>query len=263
MALLEGTIDEINTKGAAVLDTNLNAHIDDLFGALYKDPGADETAIARLEYAYLPLLRHSRRTLGLHRLLAKDPAFFTDVLCHGFKATGATQEEQLTEQQAMQARHAWELLHSWDDPIPGTKNDGSIDETALQSWVEKAIDLVTTKDRKIVGKHYIGKILAHALPDTDGEWPHRAIRNIIEQQKDKDIEHGFENECFNKRGAHARDPKGGGRPERTLETQYRNWATAINKEYPRTAAVLNRIADNWQQNAIEQDQRSKKWELEE
>jgi len=261
--LLLGAVDEINERGTTAIDASLCSEIADILESLYQAPDADQTVIARLEYTYFPLLQHSwRKPLGLHRLLARDPAFFAEVLSHAFKARHREEEEPLSEAQLLQARQALELLMSWEAPVPGTRDDGTIDEEQLWSWVAGSHKLATKADRAAIGDQQIGKILARTRDDPDGQWPHRAARRVFEKLRNKDIELGFQSECFNKRGAHTRDPKAGGAPERALEAQYRAWANAIDKEFPLTAGVLNRIADNWGRQAKYEDERSEKWNLE-
>lgn len=251
-------------QGATVIDASLCSEVGDILEMLYKAPDAGQTVVARLEYAYFPLLRNTRRKpLGLHRLLATDSGFFAEVLSHAYKPRHSQPEERLSENQVLQARQALELLLSWVAPVPGTRDDGSIDEVELLSWVKRSYELATQADRAAIGGQQIGKILAHSPGDPDGQWPHRAVRTIFEKLRNNDIARGFEVECFNKRGAHARDPKAGGAPERALEARYSTWAKAISNEFALTAAVLNRVADGWRRHAEHEDEQSEKWKLEE
>jgi hypothetical protein len=51
----------------------------------------------------------------------------------------------------------------------------------------------------------------------------------------------------------ARDPFAGGVQERALAQQYRTWAQAMAPGSPRTAAVLQAIADDYERDAHRED----------
>lgn len=91
------------------------------------------------------------------------------------------------------------------------------------------------------------------LLTSSGVWPDIAVREIIEEAASKDVEQGVEIGIFNKRGVWIKAPMEGGIQERELAESYRCHATAIADTWPRTAALLRRIAERYQNDAYRED----------
>jgi hypothetical protein len=71
------------------------------------------------------------------------------------------------------------------------------------------------------------------------------------------LETGIDIERFNMAGRpHARALYGGGSRERGIAEEFRGWSKKTGS-WPRTSAMLERIAESWDHHAAMQDQRSK------
>ena len=68
---------------------------------------------------------HTQLPITLHKLMAREPAFFVQLLCILYKPD--TTDDPATPDDATKekATKAWHLLHDWSR-IPGTQNDGSV-----------------------------------------------------------------------------------------------------------------------------------------
>jgi hypothetical protein len=125
-------------------------HIQQLFLRLQDDTGLDHERLAQLEWAYLPYLdEHSpARPKTLHATLQHTPEFFAEAIKVCFHPRNVPREERepLTEVQKARAHNAFTLLKSWTT-LPGTKNDGTIDSSELQTWVATARRLCGDSDR--------------------------------------------------------------------------------------------------------------------
>ena len=99
--------------------------------------------------------------------------------------------------------------------------------------------------RGTVGDLRIGQILAFAPSGADGVWPDTAVRDLIDDLGNEDIERGIETGVFNQRGVVSRSLTAGGVQERRLAETYRGYADALNDGWPRTAAMLRRISDTY------------------
>lgn len=247
------TVEEIRQLG-------LNPH--DIRGFLKKirdrtDIPREE--IARREYQALPLLGHiNAGGLIIHEIMAESPRFFVDVICDVFlPATRDKDEEpEPTPEAQSRARAAYSLLESMDR-IPGKHGEGQIDEAQLREWIQAVRELAEISDRAAVADLQIGEILAQADADpTDGAWPHRAVRNIIESFAADDIRRGINVKRHNMRGAYSKALYEGGQQERTLAAQYRTWAGAARDGWPRMATVLDEIAQDWERQAEREDARA-------
>jgi hypothetical protein len=211
-----------------------------------------EDRLADLEFIYLPVTQqHGRgRPKILHRKLERDPDFFAEVVALAYKAEDEG-ERELSEDEVHRAQLAHELLESWRT-IPGLREDGAVDSEALSSWVKCAIAAVEARNRR-VGDYLIGQHLRYSPADDDGTWPARPVRDLIEDLASEDLGRGLEVEVYNSRGVTTRSPTAGGGQERALVEQYTGWATNVSAEWPRTAAMLRRIAGTYERDARRED----------
>jgi hypothetical protein len=155
-----------------------------------------------------------------------------------------------TAEEVARARNAYDLLSSWHT-ILASHPDGSIDAQALQEWITTAQAVCT--DHRDVCDHHIGQVLAYASNGTDGFWPHESVRTVLEHSSSHAMESGFRTGTLNKRGVVTRDPFAGGDQEQTIAQHHRAASQALAPAYPRTAAVLAEIAEDYERDAHRQD----------
>lgn len=211
-----------------------------------------EERIAQLEWSYLRLLdRHGEREPRvLHRELARNPAFFAEVVCLVYKAEEERGREP-SEAEATRAQLAYQLLDGWNS-IPGRLPDGAIDAGVLRQWVLEAREAIRASGRAIAD-HVIGEVLRYAPTDADGAWPAVPVRDLIEELASEDLERSIEREVYNSRGVTTRSPTAGGGQERELVAQYTDYARIVAARWPRTAAMLRSIADTYERDARRED----------
>lgn len=199
----------------------------------------DEDALASLEWRLLPALRFDARSPVLERRLARDPAFFVEILSLNFKPRSGEVDHEIDPRVA---QNAFRLLHEWKQ-VPGSDEPGGpIDEERLRAWMAEARRLLIEADREVIGEQQIGQILAHARCDDDGTWPPLPVRNAIEENGSSHLEKGFVVGTSNKRGVSVRGLAEGGAQEYGLAQDYERWAEAVSDEWPRTAAILRTLA---------------------
>ena len=251
--LLDAAVQEINAK-PDVVNSNLVYHIEQVFADLRLRSDVARIDIATREYAYLPLLAHSEGELTIHSLLAEDPSLFVSVLCDVFKPASG-EEAEITKERQAQATAGYRLLSEFHK-VPGTKNS-EIDPDALKKWVTEVRELAGQKDRSAIADEYIGHALAYAPPDDkDGAWPHRVIRDLIEDVASAKMEHGIAIERVNMRGVTTRGPYDGGDQERAIAAQVRQWSDAASA-WPRTSRMLKEMAAGWERDAEWHDIRAR------
>jgi hypothetical protein len=252
-ALIAEALESLLRGEADFSRQNFGHDISVLLDAIEASGEVEESRIAALEWAYLPLLEHYYRgPKVLLRELSRSPEFFVEVVRIVYKAEDEEREEA-TEESAAHARLGYMLLESWRR-CPGVSDNGSVNGEALCDWVLNARRLLHEEKRGGLGDSLIGKALAYAPPDPDGAWPHTAVRDLIEELDSEEIERGIEIGVFNKRGVVMRSPTGGGMLERNLAETYETYALSADARWPRTAAMLRRLASTYYDLARREDQ---------
>jgi hypothetical protein len=237
--------------------SSLSHGLAELLNYLASSGAVEPRQLATYEWYFLPLLSHARRPATLHAELSENPQFFVDLLTLVFKPRHG-EPAAYSEDAAARAESAYELLHSWRS-IPG-RQEQTIDGDALNSWFDRARELYSAVDRAEIGDHMVGQMLSAAPSDPDGPWPAEPVRRLIERVRSDDLEQGFEIGLFNSRGVTSRGIGDGGQQEWSLAQEYNNRAAALETRWPRTAAMVRRIADNYAGLARHEDTRA---ELEE
>lgn len=222
-----------------------------LLDALEQTDGVDLNRIAWLEWAYLPLLRLERGPKLLRRELVRNPEFFMQILSLVFRAEREKPHET-SEQERAQAQHGHDLLESCRT-VPGTTEVGEIRADELIDWLRRARELAQANGRGTIADLMIGKILSGSPPGKDGAWPAEPVRDVIEIVTSEDLEEGFQVGHYNSRGVVTRNPAEGGEQERQLAKRYEKYADAVRDRWPRTAAVLRNIAENYRAQARRED----------
>ncbi len=250
-----------NVDDAAEFRENCPSHVREFVELLQRRKDIPDDDIARIEYAFLPLLGyHHGLQLTLYRMLSETPSLFIQVLCDVYNPSNEENPRALTAHQKSRAEYGYKLLNEWHR-VPGLQKNGEIDQEALVKWVDEARSLAAKENRVEIGDQSIGKIIAHAPQDpNDGAWPHRAVRTVIENVKSDEIEIGIRTERFNMRGAYSKEVYEGGVQERELAKKYRAWVEACS-EWPRTYRLLQSIAKSWEQDAKREDERAEQMKI--
>ena len=225
------------------------------------DPNFDIRRLASLEWGYLGFLDdHGAPPMTLQGFLQDDPKFFADLLALIYRSRKEQSDsaETPTEKQKAKAENAYTLLYKWKT-IPGTLEDGTVDEQILMDWVNKSREICKETGHLEVCDVKIGELLAHAPEEDDGSWPCIPVRDVIEEIGSDELEEGFEVGIFNKRGVVTRSLFEGGEQEGDLAKKYKTYAEACEIEWPRTASVLRRVAKSYEEYARREDERAKEW----
>ncbi|APO56892.1 helix-turn-helix domain-containing protein [Bradyrhizobium diazoefficiens] len=238
--------------------TMFQHHVVEILNQLDEKQDVSMDALARLEWAYLPLLQYSRRQpKALVKALSEQPSLFIDMLRAVFKPSedsGVVEPEPTDPERAgAVAQQAYRLLDLWSR-IPGTRDDGTIDPNALKAWIEQARSLAKAVGRSEIADSRIGAMLSASPNGADGVWPAEAVREVIDHFGSKPMIDGFWIGKRNRRGVTSRRPGDGGNLERDEAAKYRKYAAAIVYEHPGTAKALDTLADSYEQDARRQDE---------
>ncbi len=226
-----------------------------------KNYGRDDVSpddVASLEFRYLPIFHHRKQPLTLHTLMVKQPKLYMDSICAVFSSASG-EPEALPEGAERLAMAAYELLTGLH-LLPG-QEDNEVNEETLLAWCADVRRIAAEVDRVKITDQRIGSLLAHAPSSVrDNAWPHESVRSVIEQLASDEMERGVVIERLNMRGVYRKAIGEGGVQERVLARQAQDWAEAIPR-YPRTAALLMRISENWLREAEQADLSAEKESL--
>lgn len=217
--------------------------------------GFDEAKLADLEWVFVRILERDPEGLKhLYRRLARDPAFFSELIMLIFRAD--TEEAQADPDPVLvrYAEHALHLLWNWKGPIPGATTGNDVDAASLNAWVTTVRATLTAEGRKAIGDQRIGHVLWYAPQGSDGIHPHEAVREVIEREASSDIDIGFRIEAVNSRGAVFRGE--GGDQERELAARFRTRSEALSATSPRSSRIFADLAESYEADARREDQRS-------
>ena len=247
--VLEAVLREPNQELA---DATFSYVIGELLELLENSQGTDELQVARLEWAFAGVLHHGRPLPALHRAMAADPAFFVELveMMHGRAEDEA--DPATLEQRKRRATTAYEVLHEWHG-LPGKSPDGTIDIASLKQWVTGALEAFEQRGQGAVGAQFIGEVLSHSPNGSDGAWPHEAVRDVIEEIENPEVETGLEVGEYNGRGVTTRSLTEGGAREHERAARYEEWAQTTRALWPRTAAILRTIADQYRRHGRRED----------
>ncbi len=211
--------------------------------------------LINLELAYFQIHAHSRSPRILFDRLSKNPEFFVETLqctCHAENQTEANENDK--QPNPFLARLVWRLLEEWKQ-LPGVLEDGTVDDTALRTWVFKVCELAAECDRSEIADHYIGRCFSFSPTDPDGAWPHRIVRDLIELASST-VKDSWRTQIYNNRGVTCRSSTDGGEQERILGEKYAKDASQIGNQWPQTAAILRELAKKYNSEASREDVRA-------
>lgn len=228
----------------------------------------EKSTLIQLEWLYLPILDSygtRRNPINLEEELENNPEFFIDVLKWIYlpKDKSLLEEErkgitdEVIESRAKQSYH---LLNSWKK-IPGMKDDNSIDEVELKSWIDKVRELAKNVGRLEVADMQIGKVLAQ-YPENIPEWPQETIFKIIEEINSDSLKSNYSSALSNKRGFSTRGAFDGGDIEREKAAYFEKLEKDFKNKYPNVAEVFKRLSEGYLLDAQRMDDEAERLRLE-
>ncbi len=237
--------------------TMFQHYVAEILQILDERSDVDKDTLVALEWAYLPVLEHSRRPAKvLLEALSEQPTLFIQMLSAVFRAneeSGVVDVEPENPERARAvADQAYRLLELWDH-LPGTRDNGTIDGDLLEAWIKEARSLAKAAGRADIADSRIGHMLSASPVGEDGNWPAEPVRNVIDLFRSKPMIEGFWIGKSNRRGVTTRMPRDGGNLERQEAAKYRQWAKAVAYEHPHTAKALDTLADSYEEQAHRHD----------
>ncbi len=228
-------------------------HIGEAINHLEKSENVERSHLISLEFALIPLLGYDgeQRAELLCEAIMTEPRLFTELICILYKPENRDREVS-SQPSEWAVDSAWHLLHQCSR-LPGTRQDGTIDHDVFLKFIKETRELCKEEDRLTVCDITLGMILAHSPPDSDGVWPFKPARDVLEYPDHEEMRNGFQTGIFNKRGTFWRSLDEGGTQERKLAEQYDNYARILGNSYPNLSTVLQAIARGYEREGRRED----------
>ena len=245
----------VNASAVADDGVQINIYeISEALNALDGRSGVSPDEMVRLEFAFMEGLVHSRHGIpNVEREIAKSPDVFVQALALVFRRNDGGEDPRAWQiedsgRRSATATAAYTLLEEIKR-IPGTNDDGKICTESLRKWVTEARRLCVEYGRSEIGDERLGQILSRASEGENGTWPCIPVCEVMEVVHSEEMANGFLVGARNARGVSVRTVGDGGGQERDIASRYRRWAEQRAFDYPFVSAVLNRIADSYDQEA--------------
>lgn len=210
----------------------------------------DEATLARFEWNFFRVLKHTRQPRALYRALSDDPELFVELASRVYRSKKTPPSTKPDERTIAIAQNAWSVLQAWR---PQLDEPGGIASQSLRSWVQRARSELAARDRADIGDHQIGQTLSGPSMGADGIWPPEEVRELIEDLASTNLDSGLVIGALNSRETTIRGLYDGGAQEWSLATKYRSWGQAVNNRWPRTGRVLTQLADDYERQARRED----------
>ena len=235
-----------------------------ILGKIYKHPQINTVNIndiVNIEISYLPLFKEAYngiKPIFLYKNIQTNPSAYLDLIKAAYKddnMNSGDKDEALIDM-------ASNILYDIDF-IPGySYATRTFESTEFTKWTKLLFTLAKSQAYLKGTICAVSRILAKVPIDEDGIWPHKALRNIIELEKNPELEEQIAIEKMNQRGATVRAINAGGKIEKEIASKIRSDIQTISNIYPRTARMLTIIEHDYENHADRLDLDVKEREIE-
>ena len=219
--------------------------IQDLFNKLYVNQNVDWDRLVALEMAFFPCFDHEIMPKGIARFFQNNPIEYVRLIGCVYKKDESSESQQQAEMQQIspeQAQVAYQILHRFNK-IPGC-NEEIVSVKIFEKWIEEGSEFAESIGLTRSFENCLGNLLSHAPLGSDGIFPHEMVREYFENGASTVVVNGFLVGKYNQRGVHTVTA---GAQEKEIAVKYRSDADSIRLDYPRTASILDELADSYLQ----------------
>lgn len=220
--------------------------------------GASPDEMAWLEFFFVEALERSKYGIpNLERQIVQSPTLFVQVVALLYKRKDDRQDPpewriEDPERRAGLASAAYRLLNRIGR-IPGTGEDGKVNDEVLLNWITEVRRLCAENGRTAAGDEAIGQLLSKAPAEEDGRWPCLPVCEAMERVASRHVDIGFNVGVHRSRGMTSREIGEGGVQERELAAKYRSWSQQYAFDYPFVSIVLESVAAEFDWHAKRHD----------
>lgn len=234
-----------------------------IFEKIYKmniDDTETQQLIVRYEIAFSKAFRFDNRDIKpkfLYNQLAFDPKISTWIIKLAYKQDNG-EEQILTEEEVKIAKNAWRVLLDVNF-CPCVDDTGHYHAAIIESWLKNFLVIINSNNQCEIGMYLLGRFFAHFPKRIYKTWLPKEICKFIEEnriyggKKNISLSRGFCLECYNSVGARSIDA---GRENIPLIAEYISYAKEAELNYPFTAEIFRRIANDFKHESQERRERA-------
>ncbi len=174
-----------------------------LFDRMLCENEEQKNRLIALEWAYFPLLQQKAKRL--YSAMVESPEFFMEFISASYRPSEKSEGYIKVEEHI--AKKAYDLLDGdvylqKRSPLLDAfrRMDGSLSEEKLQNWYANISEIAKIKFYERVINSVIGKHFAYSDKDTDGIWPEKAIRGLLNQSENRLLRDAFNLSFTNRHG---------------------------------------------------------------
>jgi len=242
--VLLGLLAAVERRDSSIVSSDV---VNDLFVFL-ESAAPDHGELPMLELLFSCHGFYLDSLCALYRYFERDPDCFAELVISVESAEIDFDDSfNIVMQQGF-----FEIVVFWQI-IPGLQVDGSVDAAFLMGWVEAVRKRLVGHVSVEKSELYLGYVLGSSPNGADGMWPAEAVRSVVERMKSSFLERGISVRCYNRDSRGTRRDYIGGVPEWCLVNKYRESSRFMRLRWPRTAALLSRLADDYEIEARQED----------
>jgi len=242
---------------AMLENTNRLYYFEELMSVLYSRGDIDDRIMFRIEMKYFelfdPASKLSPRTVI--KCLQINPKIFVKIISLCFYDERLTKEQieekcKEAESKSIKEQNKSNMAVKLLSFFEKTFLFADVGEQEAKAWLRDVIPLLEESGHGKIGYLKICKMLANAPYDPeDSIWPVKYVREFIEESNSeslKNLERGLGTGKLNSIGVHFADPEDPGELYSSGADKFRSDAQKIRFQYPKTARVLDRIAEKYE-----------------
>jgi energy-coupling factor transporter ATP-binding protein EcfA2 len=233
--------------------------IDKLRERLEKEANADQTYGVLLATAELVTAAQAhgraRPTPHLSAAFVAEPGQFVGLVTQMYRRSGESSPERTAEEEEQATsrfQSAYRVLNAWKG-YPGEGKPAAEREAILHDWCLTVLQRLAAEGRPDTGAIEVARVLARAPAGEDGLWPCLAARKLIESDTFPSLARGLHTAKRNLRGMTTRSLGEGGKQEREIASGFRGAAVKLRPSWPRTADMLEGLAEAYERDAERED----------
>ncbi len=238
---------EREASGLSIQDINYH-NIINLFEKIYSDINIDEEKVMQIELLFLNYFKYGGEPKCMLNFLDCNPEQFVILASKIYKPDNV--DNHINENGSEEWEFAWLILESFKK-VPGCNKD-KISRAYFEDWIQSAEEYAELVGYRKAMEICLGRLLSYAPAGTDGIFPHEIVRNYFEEKNSTTVAEEFIVAKRNQRGMHIMT---GGKKEHEICLKYRNNAALLRIDYPNTAMILTKIAEEYHYESLFNEKR--------